>query len=156
MDNTPAKPIKIIMASSPVTSSTNEADIPAHDILCRFPCQAFSISTNKRVDDTRGTLFFDIARITRQHRPKILLENVKNLLRHDKGNTLTTIVSTLQIWAVAFFAIERQRFRFTAKSRTGLFCCHSSRFATHRICFSMPQRQTVCLHDVLQDNPMPR
>lgn len=76
----------------------NECDIPHHDILCAgFPCQAFSIS-GKRLgfDDTRGTLFFDIARITAYHKPKILfLENVKNFARHNNGNTLKVVLETL-------------------------------------------------------------
>jgi DNA (cytosine-5)-methyltransferase 1 len=74
-------------------------DIPPHDILCGgFPCQAFSISgKQKGFEDTRGTLFFDIARIVQQHQPKVLfLENVKNLLKHDSGNTLKTITKILK------------------------------------------------------------
>lgn len=75
-----------------------EKNIPTHDVLCAgFPCQAFSIS-GKRLgfDDTRGTLFRDIARIAKYHQPKILfLENVKNLLRHDNGNTIKVIENTL-------------------------------------------------------------
>ncbi len=76
----------------------NEKAIPSHDILCGgFPCQAFSISgKQKGFEDTRGTLFFDIARIINEHKPSILLlENVKNLVRHDKGKTLKTILQTL-------------------------------------------------------------
>src|SRR5690606_22293559 len=75
-----------------------ESDIPKHDILCAgFPCQAFSISgKQKGFEDTRGTLFFDIARITKFHKHKVLfLENVKNLIKHDKGNTIKTIIRTL-------------------------------------------------------------
>jgi len=62
-----------------------------------FPCQAFSIAGKRRgFDDCRGTLFFDIARIMQSKRPKVvLLENVKGLLNHDKGNTFRTILSTL-------------------------------------------------------------
>lgn len=76
-----------------------ESDIPTHDILCAgFPCQAFSISgKQKGFEDTRGTLFFDIARIVDYHKPKVLfLENVKNFIKHDAGNTLKTVVKVLE------------------------------------------------------------
>lgn len=77
----------------------NEDMIPAHDVLCAgFPCQAFSISGKQLgFDDTRGTLFRDVARIAKFHKPKILfLENVKNLLRHDSGRTVEVIENTLK------------------------------------------------------------
>lgn len=77
----------------------DEKNIPQHEILCAgFPCQAFSIS-GKRLGfkDTRGTLFFDVARIVKQHKPKIvLLENVKNFLTHDNGNTIKVVKKTLE------------------------------------------------------------
>ncbi len=71
-----------------------EEDIPQHDILCGgFPRQAFSISgKQKGFEDIRGTLFFDIARIIKHHKPKVLLlENVRNLEKHNDGKTLTII-----------------------------------------------------------------
>ena len=74
------------------------SDIPQHDILCAgFPCQAFSVSGQRRgFADTRGTLFFDVARIAQYHQPQILLlENVKNFAKHDAGKTLQTVVQTL-------------------------------------------------------------
>lgn len=77
----------------------NEDFIPAHDVLLAgFPCQAFSIMGKmKGFDDTRGTMFFEVARILRRHRPKaILLENVKQLVSHDHGNTLRVILKTLE------------------------------------------------------------
>ena len=73
-------------------------DVPGHDVLVGgFPCQAFSVA-GKRLgfDDTRGTLFFEVARIAKEKQPKLLLlENVKGLISHDKGKTLDTIVKTL-------------------------------------------------------------
>ena len=72
--------------------------IPNHDILLAgFPCQPFSIVENRRgFEDTRGTLFFDIARILEAHMPKaFVLENVKLLKGHDQGRTINKILSTL-------------------------------------------------------------
>ena len=77
----------------------DERDIPTHDVICAgFPCQAFSISGKQRgFEDARGTLFFEVARIAKYHKPKILiLENVKNFEKHDKGNTLRVVKSTLE------------------------------------------------------------
>ena len=76
----------------------DEKEIPKHNILCAgFPCQAFSISGKQNgFNDTRGTLFFDVARIANYHQPEMLfLENVKNFERHDKGRTLKTVLRTL-------------------------------------------------------------
>ena len=73
-------------------------NIPDHDLLVGgFPCQAFSIAGKRRgFNDTRGTLFFEIARIAREKQPRfLLLENVKGLLSHAKGRTFGTILSTL-------------------------------------------------------------
>jgi DNA (cytosine-5)-methyltransferase 1 len=81
----------------------DEKDIPQHDVLCAgFPCQPFSlagISARNALNtahgfacETQGTLFFDIVRIIKEKRPKIVfLENVKNLVRHDEGKTFAMI-----------------------------------------------------------------
>ncbi|WP_052035819.1 DNA (cytosine-5-)-methyltransferase [Tumebacillus flagellatus] len=77
----------------------HERDVPDHDILLAgFPCQPFSqAGLKKGFEDTRGTLFFDIARIISEKRPKaFLLENVKQLRGHDKGNTLRVIKESLK------------------------------------------------------------
>ena len=86
----------------------NAKDIPNHDILVAgFPCQPFSIAgVSKKnsmgratgfADKTQGTLFFDVCRIIAEKRPKaFMLENVKNLKSHDKGNTWTVIKSSLE------------------------------------------------------------
>lgn len=85
-----------------------EEEIPDHDVLLAgFPCQPFSIAgVSKKnalgrahgfLDETQGTLFFDIARILKHKRPKtFMLENVKNLVSHDKGNTFKVIQNTLK------------------------------------------------------------
>ncbi len=85
-----------------------EEEIPEHDVLLAgFPCQPFSLAGVSKKNslgrqhgfrcDTQGTLFFDVARIIDYHRPKVfLLENVKNLLSHDKGNTFKVIEKTLR------------------------------------------------------------
>ncbi len=73
-------------------------EIPGHDILCAgFPCQSFSIAGNRGgFDDTRGTLFFEVARIAKEKQPSVLLlENVRGLLSHDQGQTFTTMLATL-------------------------------------------------------------
>lgn len=86
----------------------DESDIPDHDVLLAgFPCQPFSIAgVSKKnalgrahgfADETQGTLFFDVARIIAKKRPAaFLLENVKNLLSHDKGNTFRVIKKVLE------------------------------------------------------------
>lgn len=83
-------------------------DIPAHDVLLAgFPCQPFSIAGVSKKnslnrphgfeDKTQGTLFYDVARIIRHHRPAaFLLENVRNLVSHDKGRTFETIKDVLE------------------------------------------------------------
>lgn len=77
----------------------SEQDVPGHDLLLAgFPCQAFSIMGSKRgFEDTRGTLFFEIARILKCKKPKaFVLENVKQLKGHNNGKTLDTIINTLK------------------------------------------------------------
>ena len=77
----------------------NEYNIPDHDILVGgFPCQAFSIAGKRGgFEDTRGTLFFDIARIIKAKQPKaFFLENVKGLMSHKGGKTLATILNVLR------------------------------------------------------------
>lgn len=76
----------------------NARNLPDFDLLVGgFPCQSFSVAGKRKgFDDTRGTLFFDIARILAEKRPgHIVLENVKGLLSHDGGKTFTTILGVL-------------------------------------------------------------
>ena len=79
-------------------TTINAKEVPDHDLFVGgFPCQAFSIAGKRKgFNDTRGTLFFDIARIVREKQPRLLLlENVKGLLSHDQGRTFYTIITTL-------------------------------------------------------------
>lgn len=88
-------------------TKVNAADIPNHEILVAgFPCQPFSIAGVSKKnslgratgfeDKTQGTLFFDVCRILKEKRPNaFMLENVKNLASHDKGNTFTVIKEAL-------------------------------------------------------------
>jgi DNA (cytosine-5)-methyltransferase 1 len=83
-----------------ITKESTKNYIPdKFDILCAgFPCQAFSIAGNRKgFSDTRGTLFFDVEQIINKHKPKVVfLENVKNLVTHDKGKTFKIIIDTLE------------------------------------------------------------
>lgn len=76
----------------------NAEELPDFDCLVGgFPCQAFSIAGKRGgFEDTRGTLFFDLARILRTKQPRLFVfENVKGLLSHDNGNTFRTIIATI-------------------------------------------------------------
>lgn len=80
-------------------TKVDESQLPDFDVLLAgFPCQAFSIAGKRGgFDDTRGTLFFDVARIIKAKQPKaFLLENVKGLINHKGGKTLEVIVNTLE------------------------------------------------------------
>ncbi len=134
-------------------------NIPPHDILCGgFPCQAFSIS-GKRLgfEDTRGTLFFDIARIVKYHQPKILfLENVKNLIRHNKGKTLQTIIETLEglNYSVFHQALNTSNFGLPQNRERVYFVCFHKNFIANPI-FTFPNPQIMSkLSDILETSPI--
>lgn len=108
-----------------ITKETTKNKIPkGFDVLCAgFPCQAFSLA-GKRLgfEETRGTLFFDVAEILRRYQPKaFFLENVKGLVLHDKGRTFKTILNTLdevgyvvpdpQIVNAMYFGVPQHRER---------------------------------------------
>ncbi len=93
----------------------NPTELPDFDLLCAgFPCQSFSIAGKQLgFDDLRGTVFFEIARIVKEKRPKLLLlENVAGLLTHDKGQTFEIIINTLNSlgYIVDFRCINTNRF----------------------------------------------
>ena len=103
----------------------SELEIPSHDILVAgFPCQSFS-SAGKRMgfEDTRGTLFFDIARIIKHKKPSfLLLENVKGLLTHDNGRTFDVIARTLsELGYKIDFQLLNSKFHGVPQNRERIF-----------------------------------
>ncbi len=111
-------------------------DIPEHDVLCGgFPCQAFS-KAGKRLgfsDPTKGTLFFDIKRIAEYHNPKyILLENVRNLASHDKGNTWRVIRDTLKTICTSEEAVAAGKIGYNVIDEPVIFSPHYLGIPQHR------------------------
>ena len=134
-----------------------EKNIPNHDILVGgFPCQPFSMAGLKKgFDDIRGTLFFNIAQIIKVKRPKaILLENVKNLLNHDKGNTYKVIYKTLtdlgyqvyeKVLAARDFGVPQNR------ERIYIVCFDRKQIKNSNLfSFPTPQNRVVNLGTILE------
>ena len=139
-------------------TKVNEKDIPVHDILCAgFPCQAFSISGKQRgFEDSRGTLFFDVARIARYHKPKIIfLENVKNFATHDNGNTLKVVVTTLEElgYNVYYKVLNSVDYGIPQKRERIYIVCFRRDIDNKK--FDFPEKFTLEKHviDFLEENP---
>lgn len=135
-----------------------ETEIPAHDILCGgFPCQAFSVSgKQKGFEDTRGTLFFDIARIVNQHRPKVLfLENVKNLAKHNDGNTLKIILKTLDELGYDVFSkvLNTSNFGLPQNRQRLYIVAFQKSLNSNAFQFPEATNEKVCLAQVLENEP---
>lgn len=144
-----------IEPSGDITKIKNNA-IPPHDILCAgFPCQPFSISGNQEgFNAPQGKLFFQIIRIARFHKPKILLlENVKHLKSHNGGQTMTEIKKRLsdigydvydEVLSASDFGIPqaRERLYIVAISR---------KLNIKEFHFPVPTKRKVCLNDILCD-----
>ena len=139
----------------------NEKDIPEHDILVAgFPCQAFSIAGRRGgFEDTRGTLFFDVARILKEKQPKaFFLENVKGLANHDRGKTLKVILNTLrddlnyyvpdpQIVNAKDFGVPQNRERiFIVGFRKDIGVTNFK--------YPEPIKKEVCVKDILEERPV--
>ncbi len=147
-----------------ITKETIKQYIPDNfDILCAgFPCQAFSLA-GKRLgfEETRGTLFFDVAEILRRKKPKaIFLENVKGLVIHDKGKTFQTILNALdevgyiipdpQIVNAMYFGVPQHRERiYIVGFRKDLGISKED--------FEYPKQEEVTKHfiDIREENPVP-
>jgi modification methylase scrFIA len=134
-------------------------DIPDHDILVGgFPCQAFSQAGKKLgFEDTRGTLFFEIARIIKEKRPKaFLLENVKNLKGHDKGKTFKVIENTLKELDYAVFNIIFKAKDFGVpqnRERIYIVGFDKQEIKNYQdFTFPTPPMTETCLGDILEKN----
>lgn len=138
-------------------TTINEKNIPSHDILCGgFPCQAFSIAgKQKGFEDTRGTLFFDIARIVNHHKPKVLfLENVKNFVRHDNGKTLKVVQETLeQLGYKVYYKILNTRYFGLPQNRERVYIIAFHEELENRN-FKFPSHTIISsLNDILEKHP---
>lgn len=147
-----------------ITKESTKNFIPENfDILCAgFPCQAFSLAGKRRgFEETRGTLFFDVAEILRRRQPKaIFLENVKGLAIHDRGRTLRVILDTLdevgyvvpdpQIVNAMYFGVPQHRERiYIVGFRKDL--------GIKKEDFTYPEQKKVTKHfiDIREENPVP-
>lgn len=139
-------------------TKVDEKNIPVHDILCAgFPCQAFSISGKQRgFEDSRGTLFFDVARIAKYHKPKIIfLENVKNFAAHDNGNTLKVVLTTLEEigYSVYYKVLNSVDYGIPQKRERIYIVCFRKDLDTKK--FKFPEKMKLVKHveDFLEENP---
>ena len=147
-------------------TQTNEKQIPDHDILVGgFPCQPFSIagvskknSLGKKhgfLDETQGTLFFDISRIIKEKKPKaFLLENVKNLKSHDKGNTFQVIEKTLKKLGYNVFSKVLDAKHYVPQHRERIFIVgFSDDYFDKKITFNFPEppRSDQQIKSILQN-----
>ena len=133
-------------------------EIPAHDILLAgFPCQPFShAGLKKGFDDTRGTLFFDVARIIKDKRPSLaLLENVKGFKNHDGGRTFKTIVEVLdeigydvftQVLNASDFGLPQNR------ERIYIVCVSRQKVKKRDFVFPKPTKRKTRVGDILESS----
>ncbi len=140
-------------------TEVSETDIPNHDVLCAgFPCQSFSIAGKRGgFEDTRGTLFFDVARIIREKQPKaFFLENVKGLMSHRGGKTLETILNVLRE-DLGYFVpdpkvINAKNFGVPQnRERVFIVGFHLSTGVT-KFSYPKPVRNSTTIGDILEEN----
>ncbi len=135
-------------------TTIDEQEIPAHDIiLAGFPCQAFSVAGyRKGFEDTRGTLFFDVVRIAKYHKPKVLfLENVKGFVGHDKGKTFEIVTKTLENIGYKVYAkVLNSKDYGIAQNRERIYIVA---FLNHKVDFKFPEPITLehTIHHFLED-----
>lgn len=130
-------------------------EIPSHDILCAgFPCQPFSISGAKKgFADKNGKLFFEIIRIARFHKPKVIfLENVSNLEAHDGGNTLKTIKQKLKSIGYRTFAkvLNASDYNVPQSRKRIYIIAFRNNLGVKDFSFPEVQTQITCVNDILE------
>lgn len=143
----------------------HETAIPTFDIcLAGFPCQAFSLAGQRKGfnDDykgmSRGTLFFDVARICAEHKPKVIFcENVKGLTIHDKGKTFEIIVETLkEIGYTVFEQVLNSRDFGVPQNRERIYIvAFRNDIAPKTFEFPTPIDDTKRIRDILEEKPVP-
>lgn len=137
-----------------------ETDIPDHDVLLAgFPCQPFS-NIGKRegfTHETQGTLFFDIHRILKEKKPKaFLLENVKGLITHDKGNTLKVILKSLKElnYSVFYEILDAQNFGLPQRRERIIIVGFRDDLHVNNFIFPKGEIKTrVPVKEILENNP---
>lgn len=132
----------------------DEKHIPKHDIiLAGFPCQAFSIAGQRRgFKDTRGTLFFDVARIAKYHKPKVIfLENVKGFTNHNKGQTFQVVKATLEELGYEIFSkILNARDFGVPQNRERIYIIAFQKSLKIKFQFPEPIEKDICLGNILE------
>lgn len=135
----------------------DERTIPDHDILCAgFPCQAFSISgKQKGFEDTRGTLFFDVARIAKEKKPKVVfMENVKNFATHDGGRTLEVVRETMTSIGYSFYykVLNAVDYGVPQKRERIYMVCFRNDIPSCNFEFPQPFKLRKHVADILEEN----
>lgn len=143
----------------------DERDIPPFDIcLAGFPCQAFSIAGRHLgfADDyygqSRGTLFAEVVRICRFHRPKVIFcENVKGLAHHDKGRTLKVILGAFEEAGYRVFhkVLNSADFGVPQNRERIYIVCFRNDVAPDTFEFPVGNRRGTTIEDILQKAPIP-
>lgn len=138
-------------------TQVDEKNIPNHDILCAgFPCQAFSISGKRKgFEDSRGTLFFDVARIVKNKRPKVVfMENVRNFATHDGGNTLDVVKTTMNELGYSFYSdvLNSVHYGIPQKRERIYMVCFRNDLDVKTFQFPKPFKLTHFLEDFLLED----
>lgn len=153
-------PIDIHDPKSDITK-VDETKLPDFDVLLAgFPCQAFSIAGKRGgFDDTRGTLFFDVARIIKEKQPQaFLLENVKGLINHRGGKTLEVIVNTLEkdLGYTVFYKVLNAKDYGLAQMRERIYIVGFRGDCGGGFDFPLPvsKSELKVIRDIIEENPV--